>query len=225
MRDLVLVAASGLAREVLEVERDAGRYRRILLVDDDPRLWDTRVDGAPVVGPVERAADLDADLLVCAGRGTARRDLVRRLAGLGVAPTRYARTRHPAAQVPPSCTVGAGSILLGHVVLTTGVRVGRHVVVMPGVTLTHDDVLHDHATLCAGVSLGGHVTVGEAAYLGMNACVRERVTIGAGATLGMGSALLRDQPAGETWYGVPAAPAPSRGRGATAGVRDGRLVP
>ena len=217
MRTLALVAASGLAREVLEVERAIGRYRRFLLVDDDPGLWETWIDGVPVVGPVEQAASLeDSDLLVCAGRGSTRRGLVRRLAALGVTPGRYTQCWHPELRLPPTCVIGAGSILLGQVVLTTGVRLSQHVVAMPHVTLTHDDVVHDYATLCAGVSLGGHVTVGEAAYLGMNSSVREHVRVGRGATLGMGATLLRDQHDGETWYGVPAAPAHDRA---------GRLVP
>jgi len=82
--------------------------------------------------------------------------------------------------------------------------VGRHVVIMPNVTLTHDDVLDDFATIAAGVSLGGTVSIGSAAYIGMNASVRQGLTVGADATVGMGAAVLDSVPSGATWVGVPA---------------------
>ena len=56
---------------------------------------------------------------------------------------RYAVLIHPSVDVPESCTVGAGSIVLAGCVLTADVRVGRHVVMMPGVVLTHDDVIEE----------------------------------------------------------------------------------
>jgi acetyltransferase-like isoleucine patch superfamily enzyme len=113
---------------------------------------------------------------------------------------------HPGVEIPRSCSVWIGSIVLAGVVLTADVRVGEHVVVMPNVTLTHDDVLDDFATVCAGVSLGGGVHVGAGAYLGMNAAVRENVVVGVDSTLGMGSVLLEDLPEKKTWAGVPARP-------------------
>lgn len=202
---LVVVAASGLAREVIAVEEQAGRYDDIIVVDDDPQRWGATVGGARVVGPVEVAAEPgDHDIVVCAGSGIVRRRIVRRLREMGIGATRYARVIHPSVALPSRCVVGAGSILLAGVVLTTDVYLHQHVVVMPHVTLTHDDVVGDYATLCAGVSLGGEVTVGEAAYLGMNSSVRQRLQVGAESTLGMGAALLRDLPPGETWAGVPA---------------------
>jgi sugar O-acyltransferase (sialic acid O-acetyltransferase NeuD family) len=207
MTELVLVAAGGLGREVLAVERPLGRYTGFLFLDDDPHTWGSRVAGTPVLGGLDRLRDLDDhDVVVCAGRGQSRRALVERARGLGVPEQRFASVRHPSVDVPAGCTVGAGSILLAQVAMTSDVRVGRHVVAMPHATLTHDDEVADFATLCAGVSLGGGVRVGEAAYLGMNASVRERVSVGAGATLGMGAALLSDLPDHETWVGVPARP-------------------
>jgi sugar O-acyltransferase (sialic acid O-acetyltransferase NeuD family) len=208
MTELVLVAAGGLAREVLAVERALGRYSGFLFLDDDPRTWGSRIADAPVVGGLDRLLDLgDHDVVVCAGHGLARRALVERARRLGVPEERFASVRHPGVDVPAGCTVGAGSILLAQVAITGDVHVGRHVLAMPHVTLTHDVEVADFATLCAGVSLGGGVRVGEAAYLGMNASVRERVSVGAGATLGMGAALLADLPEHETWVGVPARPA------------------
>ncbi|WP_241153848.1 PglD-related sugar-binding protein [Nocardioides pantholopis] len=211
VRTLLLVTAGGLAREVATLEQATGRYERLLMSDDDPLLWGSKVAGVPVIGSIDRVGDLgDADLVVCAGSGTTRRALVARLDALGVPAERYARVVHPSVDVPPTCHVGAGTILLAHVTLTADVRLGRHVVAMPGATLTHDCVVEDFGTLCAGVSLGGGVHVGAAAYLGMNSCVREGLRVGEEAVLGMGAGLLSPLPAGETWVGLPARPAAVR---------------
>jgi sugar O-acyltransferase (sialic acid O-acetyltransferase NeuD family) len=204
MSTLVVVAASGLAREALAVPGALDAHDHVVIVDDDPGRWGGEHAGFPVLeGGLDRVTTVqDSEVLVCVGSGRGRRAVVRRLAALGV--DRYASVRHPSVSMPPGCTVGPGSILLAGVVLTCDVRVGRHVVAMPHVTLTHDDVVEDFATLCAGVTLGGTVTVCEAAYLGMGSSVREGVVVGSDATLGMGAALLDDLPAGETWAGVPA---------------------
>lgn len=204
---LVLVAASGLAREVLAMVRRDGGHEVVGFLDDDASRHGTMVDGVPVLGGIDAVTSIpDAELLVCAGRGTARERIVGRLEAKGVLPHRYATVLHPAVEVPDGCEVGAGSILLAGTVMTTAVTLGEHVVVMPNVTLTHDCVVRDFATLCAGVSLGGAVVVGRGAYVGMNASVRENVRIGAGATLGMGAVLLTQAPSGSTWAGVPARP-------------------
>jgi sugar O-acyltransferase (sialic acid O-acetyltransferase NeuD family) len=206
---LALVAASGLAREVLAVPGLRNRYERVVVLDDDPRWWGDQLDGCPVVvGGTARAGELDADtrFLICAGSGAVRRTIAVRLLEQGVGVHRFATVVHPSVHLPESCLVGPGSIVLANAVLTSHVRVRRHVVVMPGVVLTHDDEVDDFATLCAGVSLGGHVHVGEAAYVGMNASVRERTSLGSCSTLGMGAVLLRDLPAHETWAGNPARP-------------------
>ena len=202
---LVLVAAGGLARETIEAVRAGTPERSVVVLDDDEERQGTAIGGAEIVGGLTDIKTYDdRSVVVCAGRGAVRRQLVDRLAGLGVTSDRYATVVHPSVSVPPTCHVGAGSVLLAGVVLTADVTVGEHVVVMPHVTLTHDDVVEDYATLCAGVTLGGSVRVGEGAYLGMNASVRENLQVGAGGLLGMGSVLLRDLPALEAWAGCPA---------------------
>jgi len=205
---LVLVAAGGLAREVLAaLATEPGGFTVRGVLDDAPNLQGTSVGGVPVLGTLEdAAAHPDAHFLVCLGRGAGRAAVVERLAVLGISDERYATFVHPLASVAPTCRVGAGSIVLAGTVMTTDVRLGRHVVAMPRVVLTHDDTVADFATLCAGVTLGGHVGVGRAAYLGMGSSVREHTTVGAGAVLGMGAVLLADLPDDQTWVGVPARP-------------------
>lgn len=203
--ELILVAASGLALEVAEAARACGITVRGC-VDDDDSLWGTCAGGwLPVLGGLAVLDTHRGDrVLLCAGKGTARAAIADRLRAQGLDDRRYATLVHPSVLVPPSCSIGAGSVLLAGCVLTANVTVGAHVVAMPNVTLTHDDVVEDFATLCADVTLGGFVRVGTAAYLGMSASVRERVRVGPRSTLGMGSVLLSDLPDGEVWAGVPA---------------------
>jgi sugar O-acyltransferase (sialic acid O-acetyltransferase NeuD family) len=202
MTDLVLIGASGLAREV--VAGLAGRRRILGVLDDDASRHGASVAGHRVLGGSHLAATLPAELLITVGAGSARRGIVERLRARGVDDDRFAAFVSPAAHVAEGTVIGPGSILLAGVVVTTDVTIGSHVVVMPNSTLTHDNAIGDFVTIAAGVSLGGWVTLATASYIGMNASVRQRVAVGAGATVGMGSAVLHDVPDGQTWAGVPA---------------------
>lgn len=205
MSELLLVAASGLAREVLAAVRESGQFDVVGFFDDDAGKVGTALDGARVLGPISDVFRYpEARVVICVGAGSGRARVAARLTALGLPSHRYATVIDSSVRLPEGCRIGSGSILLGHVTLTAGVTLGDHVVVMPGVTLTHDDVVEDFATFAAGVSLGGSVRIGRGAYLGMNASVREGAAVGAGATIGMGAAVLADVPDGETWVGVPA---------------------
>jgi len=207
--DVMLVAASGLAREIIAASPAGIRFVGIL--DDDRDKLGSRVGGVPVIGGLEMAAQRrGAKLVACAGKGVSRRGLVNRLGEFGVTDADYATLIAPGVRVPEGCVVGVGSILLPGVIVTADATIGRHVVAMPNVTVTHDATIGDFVTLCAGVSIGGTVSIGEAAYLGMNASVRQNTHVGADSVLGMGAALLTDLPPGETWVGVPARPLATR---------------
>lgn len=205
MSELILIAASGLAREVLAMVRASGQYDVVGLLDDDKDMDGVSVDGAPVLGSVDDATHYShAFLLICLSSGRAREEIVDRLSSMGIQSSRYATAIDPSVQCPEGCKIGRGSILLGNVTMTAAVTLGAHVVVMPSVSFAYDDHVADFATCAAGVSLGGGVRIGRAANLGLNASVRERTFVGDYATVGMGAAVLSDVPRGETWVGVPA---------------------
>ncbi len=206
-RPLLLIGAGGLAREVIAAVRllpDV--WGPVGALDDSAALHGTLIDGVPVLGRLDSLGDHpDAAVVACianARRPLSRLNLVSRL---GLPDERWATIVHPAA-VTSGASIGAGTVLLAGVVITTPLSIGRHVVAMPHVLITHDDEVSDGVTFAGRASLGGGVFVGESAYLGQGAMVREGVKIGSGAVVGMGAVVLQDVPAGETWAGVPARP-------------------
>ncbi|MFF7986759.1 acetyltransferase [Streptomyces sp. NPDC007901] len=205
MTELVIVGAGGFARETAQAVADAGEFKLLGHLDDNPALHGTHVDGVPVLGGCDLVHELTgARVVICVGNPrdyAARARLVRRLA---LPADRYATVIHPTASVSETSEVGPGTVLLAHCALTAAVRVGAHVAVMPQVVLTHDDVVEDFATLTSGVRLGGGVRLEQGAYVGSGALVREGTTVGAWSLVGMGSAVLGDIPPGEVWVGSPA---------------------
>ena len=55
--ELLLIAASGLAREVLATVRSSGQYDVAGFLDDDEEMSGIDVDGAPVLGPIDDAVN------------------------------------------------------------------------------------------------------------------------------------------------------------------------
>ncbi|QYH36963.1 NeuD/PglB/VioB family sugar acetyltransferase [Salinibacterium sp. M195] len=201
---LLLIAAGGLAREVLAVVRESG-HEVLGFLDDRHEELPSTISGARVLGGVDDVTLYPrASLLVCVGSGLGRDRVVARLSALGIESDRFATVIDPSVRNPAGCPIGAGSILLAGVVITTDAVIGEHVVVMPHVTITHDCRIGDFATLAAGVALGGGVRVGRGAFLGMNCSIRQGLTIGIGATVGMGAVVLSDVHPAETWAGIPA---------------------
>jgi sugar O-acyltransferase (sialic acid O-acetyltransferase NeuD family) len=204
---LVIVCAGGLGREVAAAALADDGWNLLGFADDDPTLHGRRLEGVPVLGSPEEVVEGSPDALVVLALASPgaprRRELSERL---GLDDRRLATMVHPAAALGHSVSLGPGSVVLAGVVGTAAVSIGAHVVVMPGVVLTHDDIVEDFATLASGVTLGGGVRIGADAYVGAGAVVRERLTVGEGALVGMGAVVTRSVPAGETWFGNPARP-------------------
>jgi acetyltransferase-like isoleucine patch superfamily enzyme len=89
-------------------------------------------------------------------------------------------------------TLGAGTVILQNVTVTSNVRIGDHVIVLPNSVISHDSVVGDYTCIAGGVCVSGGVTIGRNCYLGTNSSIIELVTIGDYSLVGMGSVVLTD---------------------------------
>jgi len=208
MTPAVGLGAGGHARVVIDALRLGKRVEPVALLDPDPALHNTNVDGVPVLGGDDRLAGMLGTTATHAfiGIGGARTNEPRRLA--------FERARasgfvvltvvHPSAVVAQSATLGAGTVVLAGAVVNAGAAIGDNVIVNTAAIVEHDCRIGDHAHVATGARLGGTVTVGEGAHVGLGASVRQGIVIGRHAIVGGGAMVVDDVPDGAVVVGVPA---------------------
>jgi UDP-3-O-[3-hydroxymyristoyl] glucosamine N-acyltransferase len=87
------------------------------------------------------------------------------------------------------------------------------------VQIGHNVTVGRHCIIVSGVSLAGSVTLGDFVAIGGHTVINNHVVIGTGARIGAVSAVREDVPPGERWAGVPAQPAKQWIRGLIALAR------
>ncbi len=213
MKRLVIYGAGGHAREVHQLVDDinaAAPTWRVLGAFVDSRYGGQRaLHGLPV--SVD-ARLLDAPpvpaVVVAIGESGARARIVEELCAH--APRHFPCLVHPQAWVAQRAMLGEGSLVLAGSMINCDVRLGSHVSVNLGVTISHDCVVGDFVSLGPGVHLAGGVSVGPGSDLGTGVCVRPGAQIGANCVVGAGSVVVADLAPGVIAYGVPARPAGRR---------------
>lgn len=213
---MVLIGAGGLGRETHDVveaindERTASGQPQLecvgFLADGHADVELVEERGVPFLGPVAGLTDLPADVryAVPIGSGDARRRIDEWATAEGREPVTLV---HPRAVLGRHrVSLGPGTIVFATSVITTNVRLGRHVIVNLGATIGHDAVLGDHVTLNPNVSVSGNAVLGDGVTMGTGSTVIEGRRIGARTTVGSGATVVRDLPPDVTAVGVPARP-------------------
>lgn len=204
---LYVFGAGGSGREVAWLaEQSWGSRVKIEFVVDIPNHPRRDINGHRVKLITEVTPDSSARLVIAVGDSRARRRIAARYTDTGLRETIMV---HPRAEISDSVEIGSGSIICAGVVLTTNIRVGRHVHVNVGSTISHDAVINDFATLSPGVHVSGHVHIGLGAFIGTGANVINGspdtpLVIGDGAVVAAGACVTKSVARDALVAGVPA---------------------
>ncbi len=202
---LFIYGAGGLGREILTLVRTLPDWEVAGFVDDREDI--AEVMGVRIVGGKSFLLTPQDSLNVVIAIGDPHQK-----AAVAVA-LRHARLKfpsliHPGATLQDVSTIrmGPGTIITAGCVLTTGIKIGSHVLINLNTTVGHDVTIGDYSSIMPGVNIAGQVSIGSAVLLGSGANVLNRVNIGPRSRIGMGSVVINDIGEGITAVGVPAKP-------------------
>lgn len=210
LRDIVIVGAGGLGREVLfqlwEMNEDDRRYNILGFADDRTALFGTEVDGVPVVGDIEFLCQWphSADVCVCVANPAVRKGLVKRLSENPH--LSFPNIIAPDLRCSNRIRWGVGAIVSFSNIITLDVTIGDFVFLGNSCIVGHDSVLNEYATLYNGVTVSGNCRIGECAEMGIGSRIIQGCSIGAHTVVGAGSVVIEKLPCDCTAVGIPAKP-------------------
>ncbi len=203
--NLVIIGASGLAREVFDLAQVCYGYLPDFnikgFLSDGPSNIDQM--GYPnVLNTVSGYEIAEGDVFFCAiGKVSDRKKTTEIILKKGGT---FINLIHPTAIISPSAKLGQGVAIKAFSSLASDVIIGDFVYLQSSVILGHDVIIDSYCQVNSFAFFAGYVHVEELCTINAGAKLIQNVHVGRGATVGVGSVVLKKVKPGTTVFGVPA---------------------
>lgn len=208
---ILIYGAGGHAREmaahVPHVRREGGEGYHAEAFVEDGVTPGRSLCGLPVIpGDVFERDYRSRMVVVAIGDPEGRRQVVERCAKAG---HKFPALVHSSVDIAGVREIGEGAVIFRGSMLTVDIRIGRHVHLNIGCTVSHDAVIDDFATLSPGVRVAGNVHIGAGAFLGIGASVingsaSNPLSIAPGSMIAAGACVTTGTEPNCLYAGVPA---------------------
>ncbi len=210
MKDLIIFGASGFGREVAwAVERInsvSPTWNLLGFMDDADDIQGTRINGYMVLGKTNDIGKYRDAYFVCAiGSARVREKIVNNLKSVNPN-IKFGTIIDPSVEISSLVTIGEGTIICAHSIITVNIEIGSHVIINLDCTIGHDAVLKDFVTLYPSVNVSGITNIGYAVELGTGMQIIQGKSIGDYSIVGAGAVVVKDLPEKCTAVGSPAKP-------------------
>ena len=203
-KQLAIYGAGGLGRELRVWMGRIPDYEFIGFFDDGLPAGSV-VDGCQVIGGIDSIKTFkDLYIVIAVGDAQVRKTIASQLTSYSS--LRFPVVIHPKAIIedPDSVKLGEGSVITAGCVLTTGINVGRHVLINLNSTIGHDCSIGDGSCIMPGVNVSGTVQIGKNVLIGTGASILNNLSIGDNSKIGAGAVVLNSIRANCTAVGIPA---------------------
>ena len=210
MKDLIIFGASGFGREVAwaveRLNKVTPTWNLLGFMDDADDIQGSEINGYKVLGKTGDVGNYpDSYFVVAVGDSRTRERIVANMKVVNPN-IRFGTVIDPSVEMSELVTVGEGTIICAHTIITVNIEIGSHVIINLDCTIGHDAVLKDFVTLYPSVNVSGITNIGRLVELGTGMQIIQGKSVGDYSIVGAGAVVVKDIPAKCTAVGSPAKP-------------------
>ena len=208
MKNLVIIAAGGCGREVLQIANDINevslKWNIKGFLDDNPDSLSGKICDANIIGGIDDYVIEDNDEFICCiGNSNLRKAVIEKMKAKGA---KFTTIIHPNAIIADNCKIGEASIIYPYALISDNAVVGDGTIINMYSSVAHDSVLGEYCTISAHCDITGMCTLGERVFMGTTSHIVPGTKIGNDVYICAGSTVMTRVQDGRKMMGCPARP-------------------
>ena len=210
VKDLIIFGAGGFGREVTwaveRMNKVSPTWNLLGFIDSDESIQNTIINGYPVLGNEDDVRRYpDVYYVIAIGASRTREKIVNNMKAINPG-LKFGTVIDPSVEMSDLVTIGEGTIICAHTIITVNIVIGKHVIINLDCTIGHDAILNDFVTLYPSVNVSGITNIGYAVELGTGMQIIQGKSVGDYSIVGAGAVAVKDIPEKCTAVGNPAKP-------------------
>ena len=205
MKDLIIIGAGGLGRELLQWIKDSNIKDLVWnikgFIDDNSNLLANIKCSHTIIGTVQDWIPTENEVFVCAiANPQIKENIVKKLKLKGA---NFTNVIHPSAIIGSENSIGEGLILYPFARITVNCTVGNFVTIQSS-AIGHDACVNDFSTISSNCLVTGNTVIGKRVFIGSNSTIIPNIIIEDDVYIGAGSVVIKNISSGLKVVGNPA---------------------
>jgi len=199
---IILVGGGGHCRSCIDVIEMENRFQIAGIIERPEGAHGGKIVGYPILGNDNDLPDMSKDFpcaLVTIGHMKTTEPRIRMYERLRELGFQLPLIVSPLAYISRHALVGAGTIVMHHVIVNACAKIGDNCILNNKALLEHDTNVGDNCHISTRSVLNGEVGVGTGTFIGSGSIVRENVSIGKNCIIGIGSRVIKNIADNETY--------------------------
>jgi sugar O-acyltransferase (sialic acid O-acetyltransferase NeuD family) len=205
MKNLVIIGAGGLAREIYDLAKICSENETLFHIKGFLSKDETGIEAMgypPIISTLMDYEIEEGDLFFCAiGNVQNRKRVVEHIIQKG---GEFINLIHPTAILSPSVKLGIGIGIKSYCVISSDVEIDSFSFLQSSVIMGHDVKIGKFCQINSFSFFAGYACVHNSATINAGAKLIQKVVVEEHAVVGIGSVVLSKVKAGTTVFGMPA---------------------